>query len=255
MMPDWFADGAASHAHSLETLTALYEYDDFMQSIGIMADMGYGNGYDLEWWATRTTRDDTPKPLNIKCYGIDRNEHNRRIGSLPNVSYIHQDFEQEIVTGPRKKFDVIYCHDSFQYAVNPLQTLRHWYHAISDGGMLVLVLPQTTNLEYNRQKFEQRDGVYFHWTMVSVMHALAVSGFDCSSGFFLKKVQDPWIHAVVYKSQHEPLDLQVTRWYDLVDRQLLPVSAVDSIKRWGFLRQQDLLLPWLDRMLYGMSDH
>jgi len=48
MMPDWFADGAASHAHSLETLTALYEYDDFMQSIGIMADMGYGNGYDLE---------------------------------------------------------------------------------------------------------------------------------------------------------------------------------------------------------------
>ena len=28
---------------------------------------------------------------------------------------------------------------------------------------------------------------------------------------------------------------------------VLPASAVDSINRYGYLRQRDLVLPWLDR--------
>ena len=67
MIYDTFTNAQASHAHSLEILDALYQYDDFMASIKTLADLGCGKeGLDLEWWATRTTRDQSPVPLNIK---------------------------------------------------------------------------------------------------------------------------------------------------------------------------------------------
>ena len=68
-----FSSAQESHDHSLETLNHLYNYDDFMLSIDSLCDIGCGiNGLDLEWWASRTTRDDeNPEPLNIKCTGID----------------------------------------------------------------------------------------------------------------------------------------------------------------------------------------
>ena len=64
------ANPAQSHAHSQQTLNALYEYDDFMESIATMVDLGCGTGLDLEWWATRTTRDDNPQPLNINIHPL-----------------------------------------------------------------------------------------------------------------------------------------------------------------------------------------
>jgi predicted TPR repeat methyltransferase len=70
-MKDFFTSDVDSHHHSLQTLNQLYEYDDFMISLETMVDMGCGTGLDLEWWATRTTRDDNPRPLNIKCTGVD----------------------------------------------------------------------------------------------------------------------------------------------------------------------------------------
>ena len=66
-----FSSPELGHQHSLETLNGLYEYDDFMQSITNVVDMGCGAGYDLEWWATRTTRDESARPLNIKCLGVE----------------------------------------------------------------------------------------------------------------------------------------------------------------------------------------
>jgi 2-polyprenyl-3-methyl-5-hydroxy-6-metoxy-1,4-benzoquinol methylase len=66
-----FKNSQESHEHSLETLNLLYEYDDFMRSIKTVADIGCGQGLDLEWWATRTTRDDDATPLNIECIGVD----------------------------------------------------------------------------------------------------------------------------------------------------------------------------------------
>jgi len=241
-----------SHAHSLRTLDALYEYDDFMMSIATMADIGCGQGLDLEWWATRTFRDGSDEPLNIKCTGIDI------AGSCPitknyrNTQFISQDFEDTLRTH-KTTFDVVWSHDAFQYAINPLNTLSNWWHAISDGGMLAIVVPQTTNMEFNAQAFDQPDGHYYNWTMVSLIHALAVSGFDCDAGFFLKEPGDPWLHAVVYKSDHAPMDPKTTRWYDLADRGLLPASAVASVTKFGYLRQRDLVLPWINKALRSMS--
>jgi len=67
-----FANAEASHQHSLETLNMLQEYDEFMESIGTLIDLGCGSGLDTEWWATRVTREDNPRPLNIQCTGVDQ---------------------------------------------------------------------------------------------------------------------------------------------------------------------------------------
>jgi len=249
-----FSSPAMSHAHSLQTLEVLYEYDDFMESIQTVADMGCGSGLDLEWWATRTTRDDSRTPLNIKCTGVDRPETLPLADKYRNITYCRQDFE-DTINVYKKRFDVVWCHDAFQFVLDPFQTLANWRKVMSKESMLIVILPQTTNMEFNTQAFDQRDYVYYHWTMVSLIHVLAVSGFDCANGFFLKRPDDPWLHAVVYNTNQDPLDPKSTRWYDLADRGLLPRSACDSIQKYGYLRQRDLVLPWLDKSLTGFAKH
>jgi hypothetical protein len=80
-----------------------------------------------------------------------------------------------------------------------------------------------------------------------------VSGWDCRSGFFLKNPADPWLHAIVYKSNISPMDPQTTTWYDLVDHKLLPESADECVMRHGELRQSELLVPWIDKSLMHLG--
>lgn len=245
-----------SHQHSLSTLNLLYEYDAFIKSIKSVIDMGCGReALDLEWWATRTTRDVDQRPLNIQCLGVDQHEQLNLATRYTNLRYQRQDFEQKIITPSKTKYDVVWCHDAFQYVIDPFQTLANWRKIMNQDAMLVLILPQTTNLEYNQQAFDQPDGVYWNWTMVSLIHVLAVSGFDCAGGFFKKNPNDPWLHAAVYKSEHAPMDPRTTKWYELAEKNLLPKSAADSVNRYGYLRQVDLVLPWLDKSLMAMADH
>ena len=82
---------------------------------------------------------------------------------------------------------------------------------------------------------------------------LAITGWDCASGFFRETPQDPCIHAVVYKSAQEPRDPRKTSWYDLAESNILPASAAKSINAHGYLRQQDLIVPWLDHSLTWMG--
>jgi SAM-dependent methyltransferase len=241
-----------SHRHSLTTLNALYAYDDFMQSIESVVDLGCGTGEDLEWWATRTTRDEKPEPLNIRCVGIDQIEQMPMARKYPNINYQRADFETTLIT-PAKKFDVLWSHDSFQYCVDPIGTLGKWRNITSNGGMLALVVQQTTNLYQRQQAFIQPSGCYYHHTMVSLIHMLAINGWDCRSGFFFKRPDDAWINAIVYKSDIEPMDPKTTTWHDLSALKLLPESADRSIYAHGYLRQQDLVVPWVDKSLISMG--
>ena len=248
-----FKSAAESHAHSLYMLNALYEYDDFMASIKTMIDLGCGAGLDLEWWATRTTRDDSPQPLNIDCVGIDLATAPEYTKKYPNLSKITADFETFKLDD--KKFDVLWCHDSFQYAINPMATLIHWRDISTPGAMLALSVPQTTNVVHRQMAFELPSGCYYHYSMVSLMHMLAITGWDCKSGFFSKIPNDPWIHAVVYRSEQTPRNPQKTTWFELAESDLLPESAEKSIMAHGHLRQQDLILPWLDQSLTWLGKH
>jgi SAM-dependent methyltransferase len=248
-----FKSALESHKHSLLTLNMLYEYDDFMRSIRTLADIGCGEGLDLEWWATRTTRDPrNPQPLNITCQGIDIVKNCPVVRNYSNASYQNTDFENKIYT-LKNKFDVLWCHDSFQYAINPIQTLINWREITTNGAMLCIILPQTTNIYHRELDFTQQNGVYYHYTLVNLIHMLALTGWDCNIGFFKKLPNDPWIHAVVYKSEQEPRDPKTTTWQELADANLLPDSAKKSIKSTGYLEQKDLILPWLDKSLAHMG--
>lgn len=243
-----FTNHNESHAHSLETLNTLYEYDDFMSSIGTLVDLGCGTGLDLEWWATRTTRDDMPEPLNIRCTGVDQADALPIAHKYPNITYQKTDFEGTVHT-PKEKFDVLWSHDAFQFAINPIQTLSNWWHIASPGAMLILILPQTTNIHRRQMVFSQPNGCYYHHTIVSLMHHLAVSGWDCKNGFFKKQATDPWLHTVVYKSDHEPMDPKTTDWYTLAEKDLLPETAQVSVDMHGHVQQHELVLPWIDKSL------
>jgi trans-aconitate methyltransferase len=75
----------------------------------------------FKWWATRTTRDDDPVALNIQCTGIDQVESISRDVRLPNVSYQRSDLE---TIGPGKRaYDILWCHNVFQYMINPYAVL------------------------------------------------------------------------------------------------------------------------------------
>lgn len=243
----YFKNAQESHQHSLETLNELYEHDDFMESIGRVVDLGCGSeALDLQWWATRTTRDDEPLPLKIQCTGMDLVDSLSR-EAKEVASY--QQVDLETIAQVKKPYDVLWCHDTFQYMINPLKTLGNWWHLAADGGMLVLIVPQTTNVEFNRLAFDQPSGCYYNHTLVSLIHMLAVNGWDCSSGFFSKRPNDPWLRAIVYRGSQPPRDPKQTSWYTLAEAGVLPSSAVESINRFGRVRQQDLLLPWLDKSL------
>jgi hypothetical protein len=82
---------------------------------------------------------------------------------------------------------------------------------------------------------------------------LALTGWDCRSGFFKVDPIDNWIYAVVYKSNQEPMPTKKARWYDLADAKLLPESAEKSVMTRGFLHQRDLVLPWLDKSLQWLG--
>lgn len=247
-----FAHPEDSHLHSLQVLNRLYDYEDFMASIKTVLDLGCGAGDDLAWWATRTTRDETPQPLNIRCTGIDlapelslTNRHN-------NVFYQSGDFEDTIPATP-DGFDVLWCHDSFQYAHAPVATLSRWWHLASPGAMLYLAVPVTQRIHRNQLDYYLPSGCYYHYTMVSLIYQLATAGWDCGSGFFKQAPTDPWIHAVVYKSAHEPQNPKATTWHTLSELGLLPKSAMKSIYAHNYLRQQDLVVPWLDHSLMSMA--
>jgi len=224
----FFRNPEDSHAHSLETLNWLYEHDDFMMSIDTLADLGCGTGFDLEWWATRTTRDENPEPLNIKCTGVDLIDTPSVARKYSNTTYQRNDFETQVHTLKKKKYDVLWSHDSFQYAIHPLETLKLWRTIAEPGAMLVLIVPQTTSIEYRKLSFVQPSGCYYHYTLVNLIHMLAVTGWDCNAGFFKKSANDPWLHAVVYRSETEPVDPKIS-WYSLAETGLLPESAVASI--------------------------
>jgi len=241
-----------SHKHSLETLNQLYQYDDFMASIRTVLDLGCGNGSDLEWWATRTTREDTPQQLNIRCTGIDLFPELALSERHNNVFYQSGDFENTIPSTP-SGFDVLWCHDAFQYAHAPVATLSRWWHLASPGAMLYLAIPTTQRVHRNQLDYHLLSGCYYHHTMVSLIYMLATAGWDCGTGFFKQMPTDSWIHAVVYKSSHEPMDPKTTTWHRLSELELLPKSAVKSIQAHNYLRQQDLVMPWVDHSLMSMA--
>ena len=239
------------HDHALKFLNLLYEFDDFMASIKTVADIGAGTGLDTEWWATRTTRDDDPQPLNIRVTAVVDTVNKAKQFQHKNV--IWQEGNVDNTQCPPGLYDVIWCHDQFQYALNPLQCLKHFNSLAQKDSMLCLTVPTTTNLQYYKHKFISIG--YYNHTLPSLIRMLAVNGWDCRDAYFKKDINEPYIHCAVYKSAVEPLNPATTGWYELADVGLLNESMEKSIDRYGYLRQEDLITMWLDKSLQDFTHH
>lgn len=232
-----------------EFLELLNAYGTFMESIDTLADMGCGYGEDLEWWATRALLDDDDNeiPLNIKCTGVDLHSDKGKLVAqkYDNVVFENRDFE--LATNSEKRYDVIWCNNSFQYCANPFETLKIWREMVTDGGMIAMIVPATTYLEDNRTVITIGANSMYHYTTVSLIHMFALAGLEVA--FMQQKLGDPWIKLVAYKTKHGPFDPKTTSMYDLMGKHLLPHAAEECIQRFGYLRQDALTLPWLDKTL------
>ena len=221
-----------------------------MESVGTVLDLGCGiELLDLEWWATRTTRDEDPVPLNITGHGVNLGDKPAR--KVPGVSYSKKDISDW--QSSKKKYDVLWCHDVFQYLLNPYQALANWWHLANPNAMLILSFPQTVEVKNNVQEYDLPLGHHYHHTVVSLIRMLACAGWDCREGFFQKKPSDVWLNAIVYRSDAEPQNPLETTWYDLEEKQLIPETAELSLQRYGRVRQRDLVLPWLDKSIAWME--
>jgi hypothetical protein len=234
--------------HGQWVLNHIREYDSFLDSLTTIADMGCGEGKHIEWWATLATRDDDPQPYNYKCYAVDNNAYAlSKVPNHPNIIKIERDFSEKCIP---TSVDLMFAHDSLQYSVNPLETLKVWNEQMTVNGMLVLSVRQHTGVEHNAYCSRSYSGAFYHFTPVQLIYMLAVNGFDCRDAYLLKRFNDPWIQIAVYKSDVPPMDPRKTDWYQLINKGLLHPTAERSIHKFGYLRQEDILYPWLDRELY-----
>jgi len=235
--------------HSLSILNLIQQYDVFLESIRHIADMGCGIGKDITWWATLMNNNDPPEPYNFNCFAVDIDAGKlAQIPDLKNIHKINSSYDSEILFPV--PVDFIWAHDSLQYSTNPLHTLKIWNSHMNVNGMLALSVPQHTGIEHGRQISRGYNGCYYHYTPIMLIYMLAVNGFDCRDAYLLKRFQDPWTQIAVYKTDILPMDPQTTTWFDLIDKNLLHPSIVDSLNSNGYLKQEEIIMPWLDKELY-----
>jgi SAM-dependent methyltransferase len=235
--------------HSQSVLAEIRNYDAFLDSLKTIADMGCGTGEDIAWWATLTTRDDPPKPYNFNCFAVEKNESKlAQVPDLPNLHKLNKDFNSYPLIPV--SVDLMWAHDSLQYSQNPLETLKVWNRSMTVNGMLVISVPQSNGVEYNRYYSRTYEHCFYNYTPTTLIYMLAVNGFDCRDAYLLKRFQDPWIQMAVYKSDVEPMDPATTSWQDLIDKNLLHPTIVNSIRKHGHIRQEEIVMPWLDRENY-----
>lgn len=245
-----FNNAHESHAHSLIVLNLLKEHDTFMESISSVADMGAGAGMDCVWWNNATTRDTPSEPLNLKVFAVDRVAPTFDFELPERVVPVTRDFEKPWLS---TTVDVIWCHDAFQFALNPVQTLKVWNTQLNENGLLYIGMPLLNYNKYNRWQSYGRNFQYYNHSFLGLVYMLAVNGFDCRDAYFRKQTDDPWLHAAVFKTAQEPRDPATTTWYDLVEAGLLNESLVNSLRTFGYVREQDALFPWLDKALYRIE--
>lgn len=247
-----FESPEASHQHSLRTLESIAAYDDYLDNLKVICDMGCGSGLDLMWWANLTYLDDNETVLkrNYKCIGVDLDTSAIPKPHPKNVVLVNRTFDQRATASG---IDLLWSHDSLRYSINPLHTLKVWYDQMTVNGMIVLIVPQTVNMVYNKPVTRTFPGCYFSYNITNLLYMLAVTGFDCKDGHFVKYAGEPWVHCVAYKSDTAPMDPSTTTWYDLVDRKLLPDSADECISKHGYLKQEVLQTHWLDGQFIDWS--
>ena len=249
-----FKNNQESHEHTQFIRDLLYQYDSFLDSLEVIADFGCGDGSNIEWWAQLETRDDPPEPRNYLCYAVDKNisKIKNEVKSLPNVNIIETNLEDSRFIA--RSIDLLWCHNNFQYLINPIVSLRQWNEMMSVNGMLILTVPQSVHYKNNRLYNIAYNGCYYNYNIVNLMYMLAVNGFDCKDAYFYKKENDMWLYVAVYKSGIAPMNPQTTTWHDLIDLQLVNESVEHCVNTYGYVRQEEIITTWLDKDFHKIKE-
>ncbi len=230
---------------SRPALELLNQFDDFKLSIKNMADLGCGDGSDLEYWANMrdTNIDGTPgKYLDIGCYGVDLNckhiEPQRH-----NIKYRNHDLNADVAMLP-VSVDVVWCHDVMQYIYSPVEFLGRVNSSMNMGGMLYLSVPSTINVVHHMFKNYTPPGHLNTFTITQLLYLLGLNGFDIKDYYLQKLKYDDVIQVVVYK-ERDPLPYD-TSWYAMTDMDIVSDNMREIIMRNGILGDQGLVTTWLD---------
>ena len=230
---------------SRPALEILNQFDDFKRSIKHMADLGCGNGSDLEYWANMRDFNEDGEPgryLDIACHGIDLNcEH--ITPQRHNIHYKNFDLNSNKPM-LSVKVDVVWCHDVMQYIYSPVEFLGRVNRAMSMGGMLYLSVPSTINVVHHMFKNYTPPGHVNTFTVSQILYLLALNGFDVKDYYLQKRKYEDIIQVVVYK-ERDPLPYTTT-WYAMTDMDIVSDNMREIIMRNGVLEDQGLITTWLD---------
>ena len=244
-------DDATSHAYALDTLNMLNQYQDFLDNIKTLADMGCGTGTASQWWANLTKHDGSLR--NIKVNAIDIKIDNRYVIRHPNINYINTDFS--LTTLPKESQDFVWAHNSFQYSLNPFHTLNHWYDIMNVDAMLLITIPYCFSINTHREiqnvNMLHISNSYYNLSLGSLIMLLVANGFDCRHGHFKFDRENGWIQAAVYKLPTRPNP--GISWYEMTEQKLLPMSIDSSIMKDGNFNETDIVCEWIDRSQYILA--
>ncbi len=240
-----FPDKNASHAHSLKVLNGLENFDDFMDSISTIIDVGCGNGHDSYWWATRTIRDDSgnvigTRPIDVTALDCDISKIDTAVSELGKIKFVESDFDNIPVEKP--SYDIVWAHDVLQFSADPYTTLCEWNRVCHNGGMLLLSVPRTQRNFYNRYTAIQYDKVYHHYSLVNLIYLLALAGFDTIDDRYMQSVNDTHMWIASYKTDTpKPKNTSMHELAHLFSKQVN-----DLITKYGYISDEYLKGTWFN---------
>lgn len=241
---------AASRLHSNNFLELLYQYPEMMESIDNVLDLGCGKGYDSLWWANTDDGDpDNPQPLNIRVTAVDKEDNLSDDVDHENITFIQGDWDTVKLD---ETFDVVWAHMVLHEAKDPLRFMHRINSLTAQGGMVCFSFPTTVNTFYGDPDHRVYDTASQSITMPNFIHMLALSGFNCKDGFFLKQPNTNIINALVYKDTDDVYYYGEKRLYDLMD--FLPDSCCRQLDKFGYITNKGLLLQWINGSITDYSN-
>ena len=233
---------ASSNLHSRNYLEQIFQFEEMMESIDSVLDVGCAKGHDSSYWAEAGTVDEDGNllPLNIQVTAIDKENTFDDEYKHENIKFVQTDW---IDFQSKEQYDVIWAHNVLHQAHDPLKFLHKMNSCCNLGGMMCLSFPTTINMFYGEPDIRIYDKATHHITIVNLIHMLALSGFDCNDAYFLKQPNSNIINALVYKETDKVYNYNDISIYELND--LLPLSMQDQLSRFGYLTNKRLFLTWL----------
>ena len=233
------------------TLQILNQYQDFIDNINVVADMGCGHGDDAWQWANLTKDDGTPRTIQVNA--VDTNLQWHSLPRHDNIDYIEKDFSSSGLA-PNSQ-DFLWSHNSLQYSINPIQTLLHWWEIMKPEAMLLVTLPYNYTVDNHRDFLKvnstYHNGCFFNYTLGNLIMMLAATGFDCRNSHFRFNRAEKSIQAAVYKLPTKPNP--TLNWYEMCERKMLPLCLEQPILNNGTFNDTDLVVEWIDRTQYMLS--